>query len=129
MRSKLIVAAAAIAAGAALAAAPSPAAVGAARAVCGNVPGPAWTYAGRHGSNWAVFAFDAPCGLAKTWAAKLVRAPNRGAATVLRGPAGWKCGVSLNARVASRGTLGLCIKVSAEQTPTGPKFLWAPAVR
>jgi hypothetical protein len=112
------------------AASPSPTAVGAARAVCGTVAGPAWTYLGKKGTTWSVFANRAPCGFAKTWAARLLRSPRRGVTTHLTGgPPGWSCAPSLNARLVSRGTAGVCNKVNAEEIFTGPQLLWFPAVR
>ena len=91
--------------------------------VCGNISGPHWSWGGRSGTKYAVYAVKgAPCSVALAWAPRLFgqrpHTPDKRGAD-LTGPSGWGC-VDASRSVPHSG---YC--VSATDTVFG----WGPFVR
>lgn len=91
--------------------------------VCGNVSGPHWSWGGRSGTKYAVYAVKgAPCSLALHWVPRLLpqrpHAPDKRGAD-LTGPRGWGC-------LDTSGSIphsGYCV------SGTDSQFGWAPFVK
>jgi hypothetical protein len=80
--------------------------------ICGTVIGGAWKLPTRRGNTWTVEAKETPCGLARTWAARLTHQQT----LTSKGPPGWTCHPTGHAVIpASSG--GTCTKGTAF-------FLW-----